>query len=256
MTTERDSSGPPLPRPIPDEPWPERLAAWRDQIGAWRQRPPSPAGETDNQRPGRSRVAVIALVTAAALGGVVLAWVALDHRPGAPPVETLIPTLEPVDLEPPTARGATAPMNQSIVVHVAGAVHQPGLVELIDGARVADAIQGAGGATDDADLDRVNLATRLADEHRVVVPVVGEPIPEPVISGADTADSQRPLIDINTAEPAELESLPGVGPATAAAIVAHREEHGSFTEVAGLLAVPGIGPAKLDRLRPQATVNR
>lgn len=252
MNTERDSSGPPLPRPIPDEPLLERLAAWRDQIAAWRQRRAAPRADVDDRAP-RSRATVIALGAAAALAGAGLAWVALDHRPGPPPVETLIPTLDPTDLEPPPADG-TAPMNESIVVHVAGAVHQPGLVELVDGARVADAIQGAGGATADADLDRVNLATRLADEHRVVVPLIGEPAPELLTSGPDNADSEPAPVDINAAGEAELERLPGIGPATAAAIVAHRNEHGRFTEVAGLLAVPGIGPAKLDRLRPQATV--
>jgi len=150
-----------------------------------------------------------------------------------------------------------------VVVHVAGAVVMPGVQRLPAGARVVDAVDASGGAAPDADLGRINLAAVLADGQQVYVVRQGElpPVPAPWPAGpvAGAGESGDPSggggpVDINTASAIQLEELPGVGPATAAAIVAHREQNGPFSSVDDLLDVRGIGEAKLDALRDLATV--
>ena len=115
------------------------------------------------------------------------------------------------------------------------------------------------------DADRVNLAAPLADGTRLAVPLVGQPIPTevavpsatPAGSGSGpTAATPGAPVDLNTADVTQLDTLPGVGPATAAAIVAHREEHGPFSTVDGLLDVRGIGEGRLDAVRDLVTVGR
>jgi competence protein ComEA len=121
---------------------------------------------------------------------------------------------------------------------------------------VHEAIERAGGSTADADLDALNLAQTLADGQRLYVPRIGEidPAEIPVLSPVGTAaevTTNTPLgpVDVNRATAAELETLPGVGPATAAAIVDDRERNGPFATIDELDRVPGIGPSKLDALR-------
>jgi competence protein ComEA len=142
----------------------------------------------------------------------------------------------------------------SVVVHVAGAVNRPGLVALPAGSRVADAVAAAGGSTLDADLERVNLAAKVTDGQRVLVPRAGEPAATEATgssAGANPTGGVAPSgpIDLNTATAIELDALPGVGPATAAAIVTYRDQHGKYTSIDALLDVPGIGPAKLAQIR-------
>ena len=156
-------------------------------------------------------------------------------------VESAPPTLEPAPVV--------------VVVHVAGAVIEPGVYRLDGDARVRDAIVAAGGPTEAADWNAMNLAAAVTDGVKVYVPIVGEVVPswlEPagVPGGADTALGP---IDVNAAGTSELESLPGVGPATATAIVTERERNGPFLNVDDLDRVPGIGPAKLDALRDLVT---
>jgi competence protein ComEA len=128
-------------------------------------------------------------------------------------------------------------------VDVAGAVRQPGVYRLARGARVVDAVREAGGAEADAELDAVNLAMALDDGVRIYVPRRGEADP------MGTSDSATVTVHINTATAQQLDALPGVGPATAAAIVAYRTAHGPFSALDELAAVKGIGPAKLDAIR-------
>ena len=127
-----------------------------------------------------------------------------------------------------------------LAVHVAGLVQNPGLVEVEEGARVADVIRVAGGATSAADLAALNLAAPVRDGDHVVVPAIGASLG----SGIAVAG-----IDINRATATELEELPGVGPVLAKRIAEHRAAHGPFETVEDLLDVPGIGEAKLDAMR-------
>jgi competence protein ComEA len=158
----------------------------------------------------------------------------------------------------PSTSLATSPattLASSIVVYVAGEVVVPGIYTLASTARVNDAVQAAGGLRATADLGLVNLAAILHDGQRVYVPAVGELVP-PLIEVAPPADGTSPTepVNINLATAEQLDVLPGVGPATAAAIVAHRQQHGPFQSVDQLGDVRGIGPAKLDALRGLVTV--
>jgi competence protein ComEA len=157
----------------------------------------------------------------------------------------------------PGAPGGADP--GALVVHVVGAVVAPGVVRVPAGARVLDAVASAGGAAADADLARVNLAAKLADGQRVVVPRVGELSPPAAVEGGggqpvEAAATPGAPVDLNRATAAELDALPGVGPATAAAIIAYRAQHGPFPTVDALGDVKGIGSAKLEQLRPLVTV--
>jgi competence protein ComEA len=138
----------------------------------------------------------------------------------------------------------------SLLVHVVGAVHAPGLYELPEGSRVADALARAGGATPKADLERVNLASPVADGTQVVVP--REQAPGRAASPVGAGPASSGPVHLNSATAAELEALPGVGPVTAQKIVDHREKHGAFRSVDELLAVPGIGPKRVEALRDLA----
>lgn len=137
----------------------------------------------------------------------------------------------------------------AVFVHVAGAVTKPGLYRFPDGMRVADAIEAAGGPLPKADLDAINLAELLTDRLKIDVPVRGKP------AAVAPASSASPgLVNLNTADQATLESIPGIGPVTATAILQHRAEVGSYETVEQLLDVTGIGPATLEALRPYVTL--
>jgi competence protein ComEA len=164
-----------------------------------------------------------------------------------------------VTLPPPpqvAAPVASQPVSSRVVVHVAGEVVRPGVYELQTPARVHQAIDLAGGATPTGDLDGLNLAASLTDGERVYVPTVGEVDPAGVPSGAPVEATSTPQgpIDLNSGSAADFDTLPGVGPATAAAIVDDRERNGPFASVDDLDRVPGIGPSKLEALRELVTV--
>lgn len=137
-----------------------------------------------------------------------------------------------------------------IVVHVAGAVGQPGVHRLADGDRVIDAIAAAGGELPGADVQVLNLAAPVIDGQRIHVPLEGEP-PEP--DPAAPVGIPAGPVDINRATAEQFESLPGIGPATAAAIIDDRSTNGPFATVDELDRVSGIGPATLARLRDRVT---
>ena len=145
-------------------------------------------------------------------------------------------------------------------MHVAGAVGHPGVVTLPAGSRVVDAIRAAGGARAGADLDRLDLAARLSDGIRIAVPLHGQPSPPldaDASSGTGTstgAASASVPVNLNTATEQELESLPGIGPTLAAAIIAERDRSGGFKSVDDLRRVHGIGDARFAQLQPLVTV--
>lgn len=181
--------------------------------------------------------------------------------PSPVPVEDVMPIA--------TVPAVTTSSVPSIVtVHVAGAVASPGVYSLARGARVADAIAAAGGATTQADLVRINLAQLVHDSEQVFVPsrqassrapsatVAPRHQPTTTLPGAAGNGASRSTgpVNLNTANETELDALPGIGPATATAIIAHRRENGSFKSVEDLLNVPGIGPSKLAALAGLVTV--
>jgi competence protein ComEA len=160
-----------------------------------------------------------------------------------------------------------------VVVSVVGLVHTPGLVTLPPGSRISDALKAAGGPMNGADTIGLNMARQLGDGEQIVVglaPASGQPkvLGSSVSAGSATPGNpaapsrttapttQKPgeVIDLNTATAQQLDTLPGIGPITAAAIVAWREANGKFTSVDQLAEVDGIGPGRLEKLRPHVRV--
>jgi competence protein ComEA len=141
-------------------------------------------------------------------------------------------------------------------VHVAGAVRRPGVYRLPAGARVQDAVRRAGGARPGADVNAINLAAKVADGQQVVVPVRASRGAAGLTAGAAAGAAAAPgaatgPVSLNSATAEQLDTLDGVGPATARKIIEWRTQHGGFRSVADLAQVPGIGPKKLAALREQ-----
>lgn len=151
--------------------------------------------------------------------------------------------------------------NRLMKVYVSGAVLMPGIYDVSMGARAYDAVEAAGGMTDEANADKVNLAKKLKDGDHVNVPFIKQSRGRSNTSakakdgsGNVVAAASNAGININTASESELDSLPGIGPAMAKRIVAERER-APFASVDDLLRVKGIGPAKLAKLRSRIRVN-
>ena len=179
--------------------------------------------------------AAFALAIAAAAAGVV-AILLRDPSPGA--VDIVLPTSTPPS---------------DVRVYMTGAVNVPGVHRVDEGARLADAVEAAGGAAPDADLVAVNLAMRVADEDHWHIPRMGEAAPPPTIQTTTGTTSRSSnggsRLDINTASATELETLPQIGEVRAQAIVAHRDANGPFDTVENLVEVHGIGPGTLETIR-------
>lgn len=169
--------------------------------------------------------------------------------------------LDVTSAEDPTAvsSSTTTTATPLIYVQVAGAVRRPGVYRLTQDARVFQAVTEAGGFTDEADQQALTLAARLTDGCRVYVPRVGEAVTEPVtpavnegagVGGGGAGGTGPGVVSLNSATLEQLDSLPGIGPTIAQDIITYRETNGPFTSVDQLLEVPGIGPARLERLRP------
>jgi competence protein ComEA len=186
---------------------------------------------------------VLLACLAVAAGG---AWLHASAHAGVSPPGGSVPRARPSE-----SIAVSAPAAE-VVIDVVGAVRHPGLQHMASGTRIADAITAAGGAQSNADVEQLNLAARLVDGERIVVPRHGEIAPassDPRTNGASNAP-----VDLNTATADQLDALPGVGPATADAIIRDRDAHGPFHSVDDLARVRGIGPAKLDQLRDLVTV--
>lgn len=279
---------PPRPEPRRDlsGQFEERMAQFR----AFRSRLPARASRArksgvDDRGTSRGRVpkvalATLALVVVALAGGLAgrasegLSRRAADGRSagavssvpaaagGLPLIVGAGPSTVSVSSSPSSS--VVAPTSTAFAaVHAAGAVLHPGVYLLPAGARVDDVLAAAGGATPDTDLDSVNLAEPVVDGERVAFPRRGQPVPTitaptrgstPVAGTGGATPGSPPILDLNVATAAELDALPGIGPATAAAILAFRARVGRFQRVAQLLDVPGIGDAKLAALRPRVRV--
>ena len=204
--------------------------------------------------PSRPQLAVYAALAVAVLliGARFLRSSSADRAPAANDTAAFAAT---TGAGAPDGLGAAdAPPAGRLVVDVKGAVRRPGVYRLAAGARVYDAVRRAGGLSGRADRVGVNLAARVVDGGEVVVPARGRATragaADPAGAPADAPDAPLQL-DINTASAQELEQLDGVGPATAAKIVAYREQHGGFASLDELDEVSGIGEAKLAAIRAQ-----
>ncbi|MBE0009793.1 MULTISPECIES: ComEA family DNA-binding protein [unclassified Arthrobacter] len=257
-----------------------------------------PGGEGVREQPGRGRqwavgrgAALVALGVALSLavglfllrGGAPseVASIALDHpttgqQEGEATAELSGPTASGTStaaervgsIDTTASPDAAGSDPQRLIVHVAGAVSRPGIVELDAGSRVFEALEQAGGALPDADLAAINLASPVQDGLQIRVPLQGEtlppvaadaPLPGPGSPGSPDPSASGPpgqpgLININTADTAELETLPRIGPVLAERIIEWRTEHGGFSSPEDLDAVPGIGQAMLAALVPLVTV--
>lgn len=188
------------------------------------------------------------------VGAVALA--AFRSSPG-PPVELTLPrATTPADGRAGPAEVGPDGSPAEVVVHAAGAVVHPGLYRLAGDARIADALDAAGGPAAEADLDGVNLAARVTDGERIYVPRKGEVAPGAGSAAGGPGGAPAGPLDLNTATAEQLDALPGIGPATAEAIISYRQQHGRFRSVEELVEVRGIGEAKLAALRAKLRVSR
>lgn len=199
----------------------------------------------------------VALVAVIASTWMVLHARALPIDSGVDTVATIsLPSVDPSSASPSVA---VAPW----LIHVLGAVKHPGVVTVPAGARVIDALTAAGGLTADADPAELNLAAELTDGAQIIIGTLDQPRGEvrigagPASIGGATGGSAAGatgLINLNTATAAELESLPGVGPVTVAAILAWRDQNGRFTALNQLQEVSGIGPKTFAQIEPYVTI--
>jgi competence protein ComEA len=207
---------------------------------------------------GPTHLAVVCCVAALAVG--LAAWWAVRDQaevvPVAPPADA---AASPAPLAPglaadPAAEGAAQadPPTEELVVDVAGKVRRPGIAVLPPGSRVVDALEAAGGARRGVDLTSLNLARPVVDGEQILVGV--EAAAGVAGSLGSTVPGGETLVNLNTADLAALDTLPGVGPVTAESIIGWRDANGGFTSVDELLEVDGIGEATLADLAPHVTL--
>jgi competence protein ComEA len=215
---------------------------------------------------GDPRVGIAALLVVAIAAGFIWYRLGADDSGEASTTRrapaTSAPTSGSAATGSSSANGSSsggAKKGERVTVHVAGAVAKPGVYDLDAAARVIDAIEAAGGGAPDADLNRLNLAAKIADGQRVLVQRVGEAAPagsaSPGGSGsvAGSADPSA-LVSLNSATQAELEALPGIGPSLAGAIITERERRGGFRSVNELRDVRGIGEKRFADLKDKVTI--
>ena len=207
-------------------------------------------------------VAVLAVLTLALVSAAVVLLVRGDDNA---PIRVVLPTPEP-GLETSAASVGsstqTAVEQSELRVYITGEVHNPGVYTMQPGDRLDRVLAAAGGATDDAHLESVNLARRVRDEDHYHIPRIGETVVNSglVVQPRSSAPSSAPgtpgeLIDLNLASVEELETLPGIGEALSAAIVTYREQNGPFQTVEQITSVPRIGPVTYENIRDLVTVS-
>ena len=201
----------------------------------------------------RNRGHVIVLLINLAVTGGLFFWL---QRPAAAPLEitppqpTSAPVITP-RAQPPFGAATATPLR----VYVSGAVAHPDVYRLPPGSIVKDAIQAAGGASGEADLDRINLAQELRDQQQVVVPRAGETaVPPPAGSESEPSGTPAAKVNINTAAADELDTLPGIGAEMARRIMDYRAANGPFKSIEDIQQVTGIGDATYQKLKDRITV--
>jgi len=253
-----DAAAPAGAGPPPEVPRPGRHAARRRW--AW-----SVPGLTGARLPGLGAPQLTVLAVVVAVGVALAAWwVVRDQaEPVAPLTARPAPSAEPLVAAPqggdPSGPASETSAVATVTVDVTGKVRRPGIVVLDVGSRVVDALEAAGGERKGVELASLNLARVLVDGEQIVVGAPPGTVPaapggSPPAGAPGAPGAPTTLVNLNTATQAELETLPDVGPVTALAIVAWRDEHGGFTSVDELLEVDGIGDVTLEKLAPYVTV--
>lgn len=155
---------------------------------------------------------------------------------------------------------------EKVIIHVVGEVNSPGVVTLEEGARIIDAINAAGGKTEEADLSKINLAYVVEDGTQIYIPRINENLNQVELISTEAGQSvvinnsnineeeNNTKVNINTANKEKLETLPGIGETTAQKIIDYREQNGKFTKIEDLRNVSGIGEAKFNSLKDKITV--
>jgi len=220
------------------EPW------WRRQLNRVLERWLPEAG---GERP-RWRLAAAAAAGAVLVGVAVAVGLVMSGSGGEREVPPALPAAAPGQVRPAASPPSSA-SGGSIVISVVGRVTRPGLITLRDGARVADALDAAGGPRRGAKLGALNLARRLTDGEQIYIGVPAPPGAEPPVSTSGTGEPGTGPVDLNAASLTSLDTLPGVGPVTAQRIVDWRTEHGRFASVEQLREVDGIGPGRFAKLK-------
>ena len=204
----------------------------------------------------KERIGYVALVAMLLLGLGIVG----SQKLRRPATIDLRSTGQPAVVIPPTDKkfsSVEAPASTNVlIVHVVGAVRNPGLVSIPAGSRVFEAISAAGGPTPSADTNAINLAAKVSDGSQIVVPIIGvttqggsgnvAPSTSSRIRGAKRPDGP---VDLNSASAEQLQSVPGIGPTMAQRIVDYRTEHGGFQRVDDLAVVQGFGKRRLDQVR-------
>jgi competence protein ComEA len=211
--------------------------------------------ELPRQRFNRTHLGVISVLLV--LGLLTAGWLLLRARPVAVASPSEIVTVSSPTQTAASATPATSRADSKIVVHVLGAVRHPGLVRLPEHARVQDAIDAAGGLTNRADPGELNLAQPLSDGQQVVIGTRTDPageVRDQPASGRGGGAAATGALDLNHASQPQLEELPGVGPVTAQAILAWRQQHGRFSRIEELQEVDGIGPKTYADIAPHVRV--
>jgi competence protein ComEA len=212
--------------------------------------------ELPPQRFGRMHLGVICALLL--LSVMAAGWLLLRARPVAVASPGDVVTVATPSQSAASATPSMAKSASKIVVHVLGAVRRPGLVRLPENARVQDAIDAAGGLTRRADPGELNLAQLLSDGQQVLIGTAGHPAGEvreqPGSGDVSSGPTAQGALDLNRANQAQLEELPEVGPVTAQAILAWRQEHGRFTRIEELQEVDGIGPKTYGQIAPHVRV--
>lgn len=151
-------------------------------------------------------------------------------------------------------RPDTEKTSNTIKVYITGQVRHPGVIEIEEGSRLIDAIELAGGMLDEADKDRINLALKVQDEGMYIIPKIGEEIEEGFIQNGDTTSADNTKVNINKASAEELQTLHGIGPAKAKAIIDYRENQGLFKDIEDIKKVSGIGEKTFEQIQDSITV--
>lgn len=150
--------------------------------------------------------------------------------------------------------------SEIIIVHIIGEVNNPGVVEIKEGSRIKDVVESAGGFTNEANVDKVNLAYEVKDEQKIIIPSINKKDDDVSIIDGNEAfieqgNTKSNLVNINSATQSELESLNGIGPSMASKIIEYRNKNGRFKSIEDIKNVPGIGNSKYEAIKDDITTN-